>query len=289
MRATACPSSSCLPSRSRAERRARRGPAAPAPGRRHAWRRGRTAADAGRAAGPGSSRLDGRLRRARRRGHAPDLAPSRRRLRRRLQYLALEHDPTRGNDPEGPFDPNAPLDPAHLVRSELGAHGTPCATAKDRPACERALADTRALRTYPDGVGGGFTARSAQYLVYTRGDDVGLERTDYQGYGVPRERGIRAFFGAVDTAGEAFSLPPHLKVQQDGPPNPDLRYEARCAGPEEGRAAWRRAGEAIEIRVVRASACGTNEQRGEVLRVARDGTFEITASTSLGTATHACP
>lgn len=84
--------------------------------------------------------------------------------------------------------------------------GTPCATAKDKPLCERNLDAIRVLGATCNG--GAVTPAAAPaeptpspcvatYLVYTRGDEVGAIVTAEQ---------ARAFFGPIDTPQEAMYL-----------------------------------------------------------------------------------
>lgn len=150
---------------------------------------------------------------------------------------------------------------ATVQSTTLEARGTPCATAKDKGACESALARAHALvgscygtpivpkfRAPEEGPPGDRTC-TATYLVFTRGDEVGLVVTDAD---------VRSFFGAIDTPQEA------AYVAQRGGEN------VTCQTTSAMRAAYAFLAEGIGI-----VAQGAAEPR--IVRVAPDGTVSLVA------------
>ncbi len=152
---------------------------------------------------------------------------------------------------------------AGVTTTTLERRGTPCATAKDKGACESALGRARALvgsclgapivpkfKVPEEGAPDPKRTCSATYLVFTRGDEVGL---------VVSAADVRGFFGAIDTPQEA------AYVAQRGGEN------VTCQTTEAMRAAYATVAEGISI-----VAQGEAEPR--IVRVAPDGTVSLVAN-----------
>ena len=92
--------------------------------------------------------------------------------------------------------------PDLLPTETLSSHGTPCATASDRDACMSALADARIdSGGWSRNRGNGDMVIPPTYrhdfLVFTRGDDVGIAKNAAE---------LAAFLGPIDTLEEARLL-----------------------------------------------------------------------------------
>jgi hypothetical protein len=183
-----------------------------------------------------------------------------------VDYLARREETQPYAPEEEETEEPADFDPASMTVRTSSEHGTPCATATDAEACLRALADLRVVQQEADCTRAQ-TGCYAGYLVYTRGDEIGVLRSDRTD---PATKGAwRAFFGAIDTPAEAFWL-----ATMEG-------LQGRCFGPAESQAQVRRAGDALEIVVIK-SGCNTEEER-VVLRVHPDGRQEVVSRTPLAT------
>lgn len=170
-----------------------------------------------------------------------------------VDYLAFRRD-------EVVFSPGAAE--AGVTTTTLERRGTPCATAKDKGACESALGRARALvgsclgtpigpkfRAPEEGAPDPRRTCTVTYLVFTRGDEVGLVVSDAD---------VRSFFGAIDSPQEAAYV-----AQRGG-------EIVTCQTTPAMRAAYAVLAEGIGI-----VAQGAAEPR--IVRVAPDGTVSLVA------------
>jgi hypothetical protein len=152
--------------------------------------------------------------------------------------------------PGEPLDPDGGLPPATTGAS----HGTPCATATDPSACNGALsaATIASLNEGWTTSGDPFTGYVAEiaYLVFTRGDEVGVVR----GLELP------GFLGEIDTLEEA-----RLLLQAYG------RINFECK-PDSSNG-WKRADDGSWLFLVNGAGCGGLIPYRAEQRVAPDGTL----------------
>jgi hypothetical protein len=144
----------------------------------------------------------------------------------------------------------------------LSAKGTPCTTAANHDACVAALAAAKLDTTsqgWGDGSAGGMVAPPTidrDFLVYTRGDEVGIIRTKEE---------LVAFFGAVDTLEEA-----RLLLLANG-------YPFYCSAPGADPAAgWRKNADGSFELVALGGGCTYYKQIR--LRVGVDGVVSIVSA-----------
>jgi len=175
-----------------------------------------------------------------------------------------------GTTTTSPPDGGSPGTPQSVMWSAAltNEHGTACSGAKDMTACKAKLAALRFLPTDPAQCNSGMLAGacSAEYTVYTRGDEVGATYT---------REGSLAFFGPIDTAAEAYAI-----AAFD-------HYSLLCTA-DSGAPVVRQkvTPDGIEI-LVKTTNCGTQSRDELVLLVKPDGTTAIVTKTTI--ATGPCP
>ncbi len=133
---------------------------------------------------------------------------------------AAVYDPLAGVTPAVPVDylelRNTFGSPTNTP-SVVSKSGTPCATATDVPTCQASLAAVSTTGGWTPARGPGLSPTITDYLVYTRGDEVGTI-TSYDA--------LKAFLVPVDDVHDAALL-----VTQ----NPDVHHTILC-GPDSGGA-----------------------------------------------------
>ena len=156
---------------------------------------------------------------------------------------------TRGPTGVGALSPGDPVDFLEL-HGAFGATervGERCSGASDRAACEDALANLLTPPTWTTRTGGGAPA-PGEYLVYTRGDEVGAVGAD----------SIASFLAPVDDVAEAAFLG---AIETKGQVDCDAPSAVQVEG-------------GFELLMIRTETCGGAVTENRVF-VGQDGSTEI--------------